>query len=87
LTKILDYDYEIIYKKGKDNVTEDVLSIQYEDESSLFSLSLPIPHWIDEVQHEWLTHPTISQIIQRLQVDTSPLTRYTWQTNVLKEHN
>ena len=27
VTKMLGYDYEIIYKKGKDNVMEDVLSL------------------------------------------------------------
>jgi hypothetical protein len=61
---MLGYDYEIIYKKGKDNVVEDVLSRQYEDEGSLFALSLPVPNWIEEVRQEWLTHPTISQVIQ-----------------------
>jgi hypothetical protein len=64
LTKMLGYDYEIIYKKGKDNVVVDVLSRQYEDEGSLFALSLPVPNWIEEVRQEWLTHPTISQVIQ-----------------------
>ena len=75
---MVGYDYEIIYKKGKDNVVSYALSRQYEDEGSLFSLSLPIPHWIDEFQCEWLAHPTISQIIQRLQGNTSPPTSYTW---------
>ena len=36
VTKLFGYDYEIIYKKGKDNVVADALSRKYEDEGSLF---------------------------------------------------
>jgi hypothetical protein len=32
VTNIFRYDYEIIYKKGKDNVVVDALSRKYEDE-------------------------------------------------------
>jgi hypothetical protein len=39
VTKLFGYDYEIIYKKGKDNVVANELSRKYEDEGSLFSLS------------------------------------------------
>jgi hypothetical protein len=39
VTKLFGYDYEIIYKKGKDNVVADALFRKYEDEGSLFSLS------------------------------------------------
>ena len=39
VTKLFGYDYEIIYKKGKDNVVVDALSHKYEDEGSFFSLS------------------------------------------------
>jgi hypothetical protein len=46
---MLGCDYEIIYKKGKYNVVEDVVSRQYEDEGSLFALSLPVLNWIEEV--------------------------------------
>jgi hypothetical protein len=42
----------------------DALLRKYEDEVSIFALSLPFPNWIEEVQQEWLTHPTISQVIQ-----------------------
>jgi hypothetical protein len=36
VTKLFGYDYEIIYKKGKENVVADALSCKYEDEGSLF---------------------------------------------------
>jgi hypothetical protein len=49
VTKLFGYDYEIIYKKGKDNVVVDALSIKYEDEVSLFSLSFILPDWLQDV--------------------------------------
>jgi hypothetical protein len=36
VTKLFGYDYEIIYKKGKDNVVVDALSRKYEDEGCFF---------------------------------------------------
>jgi hypothetical protein len=62
----------------------DAFSRKYKYEGSLFALSLPISHWIDEVRREWLAHPTISQIIQQIQVDIGPPTDYTWKANVLR---
>jgi hypothetical protein len=49
VTKLFGYDYEIIYKKGKDNVVVDALSRKYEDEGSLFSLSFIVPDWLQVV--------------------------------------
>ena len=45
---MLGYDYEIIYKNGKENVVVDAFSIQFEEEASLFALSYPIHDWIEE---------------------------------------
>jgi hypothetical protein len=39
MTKLFGYDYEIVYKKGKGNMVVDALSMKYEEEGSLFSLS------------------------------------------------
>jgi hypothetical protein len=47
LAKILGYDYEIIYKKGKDNIAVHALSRKHEEDGSLFSLSLPGHDWIE----------------------------------------
>ena len=43
LTKMLGYDYEIIYKKGKCNILVVSLSRQHEEDGTLFSLSLLVP--------------------------------------------
>ena len=49
VTKLFGYDYEIIYKKGKDNVVVDALSQKYEEEGSLFSLSFIVLDWLQAV--------------------------------------
>jgi hypothetical protein len=67
MTKIFGYDYEIIYKKGKDNVVVDALSRKYEDEGSLFSLSFIVPDWLQAVRQEWLQDPKSLHMIQQLQ--------------------
>jgi hypothetical protein len=41
VTKMLGYDYEIIYNKGKENVVVDALSQKYEEEGSIFSFLSP----------------------------------------------
>lgn len=43
---MLGYDYEIVYKKGKDNVVTDALYKKYEEDGSLFDLSSPILEWL-----------------------------------------
>jgi hypothetical protein len=63
VTKLFGYDYEIIYKKGKDNVAADALSLKYEDDGFPFSVSFIVPDWLQAVRQEWLQDPKISQLI------------------------
>eukprot|EP00253_Pinus_taeda_P018621 PITA_18621 len=76
LAKMLGYDYEIIYKKGKDNSVADALSCQFEEESTLLAISLPIPEWIEEARREWFSHPELSQLISQLQADPNSTKGY-----------
>jgi hypothetical protein len=66
VTKLFGYDYEIIYKKGKDNVVVDALSQKYEDEGSLSSLSFIVLDWLQAIRQEWLQDPKSSQLIHQL---------------------
>jgi hypothetical protein len=78
VTKLFGYDYEIIYKKGKNNVVVDALSREYEDKGSLFSLSFIVPDWLQSVRQEWLQDPKILHLIQQLQNEALAPPRYSW---------
>jgi hypothetical protein len=78
VTKIFGYNYEIIYKKGKDNVVADALSQKYEDEGYLFSLSFIVPDWLQAVRQEWLQDPKSLQLIQQLQSNAPASPGYSW---------
>jgi hypothetical protein len=78
VTKLFVYDYEIIYKKGKDNVVADALSQKYEDEGSLFSLSFIVPNWFQAIRREWLQDPKSLQLICQLQSKAPASLGYSW---------
>eukprot|EP00253_Pinus_taeda_P010515 PITA_10515 len=84
LAKMLGYDYEIIYKKGKENSVANALSRQFEEESTLLTISLPIPDWVEEARREWFSHPGLSQLISQLQVDPNSTKGYSCQNDILR---
>ena len=68
VTKILGYDFEIIYKKGKKIFVADALSIKDEDvEAFLCGISIIQPNWIIEARDEWKNDEKVWTLIQRLQ--------------------
>ena len=73
---MLGYDYEIIYKKWHENVVADALSRQFGEESTLLAISLPILEWIEEARKEWFSHPSLSQLINKLKADPNSTTSY-----------
>jgi hypothetical protein len=68
VTKILGYDFEIVYKKGKENVVADALSRKDEDvEAFLYAISIIQSDWIIEARDEWKNDEKVWTLIQRLQ--------------------
>jgi hypothetical protein len=84
VTKLFGYDYEIIYKKGKENVVVDAISRKYEEDGSLFSFSFIVPEWIQGVHQEWLQNPKISILLQQLQHNFSVSLGYSFHNEELR---
>jgi hypothetical protein len=78
VTKLFGYDYEIIYKKGKENVVVYALSHKYEGEGSFFYLSFIVPEWLQTILQEWLQDPKSLQLIQKLQSSALAPPGYSW---------
>jgi hypothetical protein len=84
VTKILGYDFEIVYKKGKQNVVADALSRKDEDvEAFLCAISIIQPNWIIEARDEWKNEEKVWTLIQRLQQDSSASDTFTWKNDSL----
>ena len=67
VTKMLGYDFEIIYKKGKLNVVADALSRKNEEvEALLCAISIIQPDWITEARDEWKKDKDVWTLIQNL---------------------
>ena len=49
VSKLMGYDYEITYKKGKDNLVTDALSRTFDDHASLSAISMPIPNCLQSI--------------------------------------
>ena len=72
VTKMLGYDFEIIYKKGKQNVVADALSRKDEDvESLLYVISILQPEWVTEGRDEWKNDEEVWTLIHKLEQDPS----------------
>ena len=68
VTKMLGYDFEMIYKKGKQNVVTNALSRKDEDvEASLYAISIIQPDWIAEARNEYKNYEEIQTFIQKMQ--------------------
>ena len=84
VTKMLGYDFEIIYKKGKQNVVADALSRKDEDvEALLCAISIIQPDWINEAREEWKNDEEVWALIRKLQQDSRASDTFSWQNDSL----
>ena len=81
---MLGYDFEIVYKKGKQNMVADALSRKDEDvEALICALSIIQLDWIVEAREEWKNDPSVWTIIQQLQKDPSVSNTFVWNNDSL----
>jgi len=82
------FDFDILYKKGKENLVVDRLSRKLDNDSTLCVLSIIIPKWISEVQTEYIKNPEIRRIIEEVEINPTANPKFTWEDDILwyKQH-
>ena len=89
VTKMLGYDFEIIYKKGKLNVVADALSRKNEEvEALICAIYIIQPDWITEARDEWKKEEEVWTLIQKFQQYPSTYDTFSWENDSLwyKDH-
>ena len=75
VTKLLRFDYEITYKKGKENVLVDALS-QLPEQAEVSAISLPTSNFLKDIKMEWQEDSETSKFIKKLKEAPSPVAHY-----------
>ena len=82
---MLGYDFEIIYKNGKQNVVVYVLSRKLDEDGQalLYAISIIQPDWIAEAMDEWKNDEKIWTFIQNLQQNPNASNTFRWKDDLL----
>ncbi|PKI36770.1 hypothetical protein CRG98_042847 [Punica granatum] len=85
LAKLPGYDYEIRYKKGKENVVADALSRISSRELQYMALSIVSTSLLDRIQKSWSNNPKIHRLITELGENSNSHPNFTYNGEQLRK--
>ncbi|XP_070032723.1 uncharacterized protein [Nicotiana tomentosiformis] len=84
ITKLTQFDFEIQYKKGKENKVADALSRLPTIEIAALTLSSVRIDLLQTIKDNWNTDPELTTLIQQLQAHKEEVKRYSYITQQLR---
>lgn len=84
LLKLLEFDYTIEYKKGKENIVVDALSRR---DSKCHAMTVCVPEWIEDVKLSYIDDADSAKLLRKLAKDTGPVSQYTVKDGIIKHGN
>ena len=83
LAKLMEYDYDISYKKGRDNVAADALSRIHSGELLALAVSSISTGLMEDIKKSWENDPKLAQLIAQLQGQELLHSLYNWKEGQL----
>ena len=84
VAKLMQYDYEIRYKQGKENVAADALSRIQPAELFVLSTTILNTQLYDLIKESWGADPELQKIIKAKEADPSAYPKYSWRGEELR---
>ena len=83
MRKIRVFYFDILYKKGKENIVIDCLSRNHESGASICGVSLVVPKWISKVQIENVKDPETRKLIEEVESNKETNSKYSLEKDIL----
>jgi hypothetical protein len=81
LMKLIEFNYSIEYKKGKENKVVDALSRM---DHSISDISLVVPAWVTEIEDNYKSDSTYADLITQLAVNSQAVPNYSLHSGILR---